>query len=252
VSSALVLCYHALSSHWDNSVAVRPEDFRRHVQILAARGYRSVTFTEAVLDRADGRSVCITFDDAFLSVHRYALPVLQHVGYVATAFVPSAFLAPPRRLSWAGYDHLVDVAGDELLPMSPAELGELADAGWEIGSHTRTHPHLTAVDEPTLHDELARSRSELRELLGRPIRSVAYPYGDVDERVRNAARSAGYSAAAALGPQRSRDDPWWWPRVGVYRGDSVARFRLKIAPPLRTRAAAVAVTSARAMLRSSP
>ena len=34
--------------------------------------------------------------------------------------------------------------------MSWAELRTLADAGWEIGSHTVTHPHLTQLDDATL------------------------------------------------------------------------------------------------------
>ena len=30
----------------------------------------------------------------------------------------------------------------ELTPMSWDELGELSELGWELGSHTRTHPRL--------------------------------------------------------------------------------------------------------------
>jgi hypothetical protein len=50
-------------------------------------------------------------------------------------------------------------------------------------------------------------------------------------RVVRAAAEAGYKAAAieTLG----RQDPLTWPRVGVYRADSLGRFRLKVSPAMR-------------------
>jgi len=48
------------------------------------------------------------------------------------------------------------------------------------------------------------------------------------------ARDAGYLAAAGLPAQPGEDDPWSWPRVGVYRRDDPWRFRVKVAPAVRT------------------
>jgi peptidoglycan/xylan/chitin deacetylase (PgdA/CDA1 family) len=122
--------------------------------------------------------------------------------------------------------------------MTVAQLREVADAGWEIGSHTRTHPWLPQLDAETLRDELVRSRAELREAFGIPCRSLAYPFGAHDDRVVAAAGAAGYETAVTL-PRRLRP----WPgradgqlelsRVGVYRADDMARFRLKVAAPMR-------------------
>ena len=41
----------------------------------------------------------------------------------------------------------------------------------------------------------------MEEGIGQPCRSIAYPYGDVDERVIEAARAAGYELGASL-PER--------------------------------------------------
>ena len=82
-------------------------------------------------------------------------------------------------------------------------LAELADRGVEIGSHTVSHPYLTQLADSELDRELRESRERLEHQLGRRCRFVAYPYGDHDERVRAAARAAGYEAAFAL-PGRAR------------------------------------------------
>jgi hypothetical protein len=69
--------------------------------------------------------------------------------------------------------------------------------------------------------------------MGRPCRSIAYPYGDVDARVIEATRAAGYELAAALPKRHGSRDPLDWPRVGVYHGDDLRRFKLKVSPLLR-------------------
>jgi peptidoglycan/xylan/chitin deacetylase (PgdA/CDA1 family) len=108
------------------------------------------------------------------------------------------------------------------------DLGELADRGWEIGSHTCSHPRLTTCDDDSLAHELVSSRACCEEVLGLPC-----PYGDVDTRVVAAAAAAGYTSAAAL-PQRPHEDlPLEWPRVGIYHKDTTARFALKISPAVR-------------------
>ena len=69
--------------------------------------------------------------------------------------------------------------------------------------------------------------------LGRPCRSIAYPYGDVDERVIEAAGAAGYAAGASLPKKLISRGPLDYPRVGVYHVDDLGRFKLKVSPVVR-------------------
>src|SRR5215813_6354867 len=46
---------------------------------------------------------------------------------------------------------------------------EMADAGVEIGSHTLTHPLLTALSDERLREEVGRSRDRIRSELGRKV-----------------------------------------------------------------------------------
>ena len=102
--------------------------------------------------------------------------------------------------------------------MSWDQLGELADAGWEIGSHTRTHPHLTQSRRRELRAELESRKATVEERLGRPCPTLAYPYGDYDERVVAAAGAAGYAAAGTLPARLHSERALAWPRVGIYHG----------------------------------
>jgi peptidoglycan/xylan/chitin deacetylase (PgdA/CDA1 family) len=89
------------------------------------------------------------------------------------------------------------------------------------------------VPAEQLDDELVRSRSRLEEALGQPCRSIAYPYGDVNRRVARAAERAGYEVAGTLRPWELRRNRLIWPRVGIYREDSLQRFSLKVSPLAR-------------------
>jgi peptidoglycan/xylan/chitin deacetylase (PgdA/CDA1 family) len=234
MTDVLVLCYHAISPSWDAELSVTPDEFEYQVDYLLGRGWHATTFADAVLNAPARRTLAITFDDAFASIGRYATPVLARLGAPATVFVPTAFPGAGEPLSWPGIEHWVATPhAAELAPMTWNELEELADRGWEIGSHTRTHPRLTQLDDARLASELADSRNECARALGRPCRTIAYPYGDVDVRVANAARAVGYVAGASLSSRLDALGPYRHPRVGIYHADNGPRFRLKASRPLR-------------------
>jgi len=230
----LVLCYHALSHTWDADLSTTPERFERQVELLLKRGYRGMGFTEAVCSPKENKVLAITFDDAYRSVLQIALPILERLGAPATVFVPTDHIGTSGAMQWPGIDRWLNGPFErELTPMSWAEIQSLAAAGWEVGSHTGSHPHLTQLEDAALEDELARSKAACEEHVPGACTSLAYPYGDVDARVVAAAAKAGYATAAALPLRLDSRDPLEWPRVGVYRVDDDLRFRLKVSPALR-------------------
>jgi peptidoglycan/xylan/chitin deacetylase (PgdA/CDA1 family) len=222
------LAYHAVSAAWPSPLAVSAEQLEYQVSWLVRRGWTGTTFQRAVLDPPAGRTFAVTFDDAFESVIERALPVLSRLGVPATVFAPTAFMSARQQLTWPGIDHWAESAhADELTSMNWDDLRTLAGHGWEIGSHTRSHPHLDELDDAALRAELVDSRLECSSQLGSECLTLAYPYGSVDRRVAAAARKAGYRAAAATSPPRERD-VMRQPRVGVYRVDRPRRFQVKI------------------------
>jgi peptidoglycan/xylan/chitin deacetylase (PgdA/CDA1 family) len=220
----LVLCYHAISDGWPHALATSPSTFARQLRALLARGYRPGSAAEAVEGRE--RIVHVTFDDAFTSVER-ALPILETLRVPATVFACTGYADDGRPLD---VPELADDAArlpHELETMDWDALRSLGERGIDVQSHTVSHPHLPRLGDDELRRELSESRERLESELGRPVRLLAYPFGEEDERVRSAARAAGYDAAFAL-PGRTRNpDRYALPRVGLYLHDRVLRASLK-------------------------
>jgi peptidoglycan/xylan/chitin deacetylase (PgdA/CDA1 family) len=242
MSDVLALGYHGVSEHWRSDLAVAPDLLAWQLQLLLDRGYRGVTFHEAVTDPPPGLCMAITFDDAYRSVIELAFPIMRRLGVPGTVFVPTDFAGTEQVVRWPGVEQWLGTGDErELMPMGWEELGQLAESGWEIGSHTQSHPHLTRLDQPHLSAELGGSQAVCEERLGRRCLSIAYPYGDVDDRVVEAAARAGYAAGAAMLPMRATSySPLRWPRTGVFRPDGGWRFRLKTSPYDRTIRSSVA------------
>jgi peptidoglycan/xylan/chitin deacetylase (PgdA/CDA1 family) len=235
MGDTLVLCYHGVSERWPASQSVTPRAFEDQVALLLRRGYAPVTFSEAVRGGA-GRRFAVTFDDGYRSVLEMAKPVLDRLGLTATLFVPTDWIGSDRPVEWGGASRWLGTEHeDELRVLDWDDVAGLAVAGWEIGSHTRSHCHLTRCDDARLADELGGSRATLEGRLGRVCTALAYPFGDVDERVVAAAAAAGYLAAGAIPVRFRAPRPLEWPRVGVYHRDADHHwhYRLKASPTVR-------------------
>lgn len=131
------------------------------------------------------RSVVITIDDGYRTAKDIAWPILKKYGFPFTLYVyPHAISRIPTALRWS-------------------DLQEMSRAGVDIQSHTQTHPLLThpgkAMNQKDylnwIDQELRDSKRHLEEHLGKPVTSLAYPYGGYDELVAERARQAGYSMA---------------------------------------------------------
>ena len=85
----------------------------------------------------------------------------------------------------------------------------LADAGFEIGFHTRDHERLDRLDDSALARALREGHEEVEDAARAPLRTIAYPFGVGDERVAAAARAAGFAAGFTLDrqPARAEGDP---------------------------------------------
>jgi peptidoglycan/xylan/chitin deacetylase (PgdA/CDA1 family) len=227
----LVLCYHAVSETWRHALSVPADELERQLELLVRRGYRPVSAAEAVEGR--GKLLHVTFDDAFASV-RNALPVLERHGVRATVFACTGYADDGRSLDVRELADELRAHPEELRTMGWDELRELAGRGVEIGSHTVSHPHLPRLSDAELQDELRSSKQRLEDELGRPCRVLAYPFGDCDERVRAAARAAGYDAAFGLPGDPTGRDLFDVFRVGVWHGESARRVAFKARPAVRS------------------
>ncbi len=221
-----ILCYHAIEDGWPSPLAVSPAVFDEQCAWLA-RHQRVVGAAEAAHMMHNGvlpRGVsAITFDDGFASVREHALHSLNRHRLPATVFVVANTLAPGGlKVSW------VDTPAP--YPMRTLNIGqvlEMVDAGIEIGSHSLEHHDLTALSATDCERDLRASRELLEDLLGRPVRTLAYPRGRHSPIVRDCAERAGYDWAFALPTAHEDPGPFAVPRAGVFPGNSLRALRIK-------------------------
>jgi peptidoglycan/xylan/chitin deacetylase (PgdA/CDA1 family) len=232
----LILCYHAVSDTWPGVGAIATGALDRQIRHLLRRGYRPLTLSAALASDPAERRLVITFDDAFHSVLERGLPVLERLGAPATLFVPTDFADEAAPMTWSTLGRWLGTAHErELRCMSWDGVRHLAGVGWEIGSHTCSHPKLTAIDGAEAAAELTRSKRACEAEVERACLSLAYPFGLHDPAVVELARGAGYERAVTLGERllgpRSRR-PLELSREGVYRGTRWPHFLAATSPLL--------------------
>jgi len=222
-SVPLILMYHAVDkvNHDPNMLCVSPERFAAQMSWLAQHKLRGVAVGTLVAAMRAGKArglVGITFDDGYVSVLEHAVPVLARHGFTATAFVLSEKAGGTN--DW-----------DEGTPwplLTWPQVGELAAAGLEIGSHSATHVRLAGADSGRLAAEVGGSRDSLRKQTGAEVSGFAYPYGSMDAAAWQAVRDAGYDYACAVeAPPLADLGMAAMPRIYVGERDTSSRMTAK-------------------------
>lgn len=218
----MILMYHGVADAAadPNQLCVTPSRFAGQMTSLRRLGLRGVGIGTLVDAMRAGRRrglVGITFDDGYVSVLEAAVPELRRHGFTASVFIIS------DRLS--GTNDWDDGPAWPLL--SASQVGELAAAGMEIGSHSATHERLAGLDAEQLAAEVSRSRAGLSELLGAPVRGFAYPYGSMDAAARRAVHEAGYDYACAVETPMADLGLMALPRIYVGQRDGAVRLTAK-------------------------
>jgi peptidoglycan/xylan/chitin deacetylase (PgdA/CDA1 family) len=116
--------------------------------------------------------------------------------------------------------NLQDVPLPGGMMMSWQDVKEVHAAGYEIGSHSVSHPTLATIeDDAELDYELIHAARQLKEKAGIDPVVFSYPCGSYDGRVINHTRNAGYKAALAVDRQlykKDSDDIFAIPRIELY------------------------------------
>ena len=96
---------------------------------------------------------------------------------------------------------------------------EMTCHGMSFGSHTVTHPILTALSAAEIEAELLTSRTTIEKELGASCTTFAFPNGDFDDRCVDLLRAHGFRAAFTqiFGVNRPGDNPLRLKRIGVGR-----------------------------------
>ncbi|MBW4523134.1 MAG: polysaccharide deacetylase family protein [Scytolyngbya sp. HA4215-MV1] len=225
-----ILMYHRVAPAGTDRLSryrVTPQAFEQQLQYLRDAGYYSVLWEqwrEAMVNRRPlpGRAIALTFDDGYQDFLDYAAPLLKQYGFSATVFLVA---------NQVGGANVWDQAYQEEIPlMNWHTIRQLQTEGIEFGSHTATHPLLTALSPVEIVKEATRSRAILERELGVPIRTIAYPYGDHNAVVQHLIGACGYTVGLSCRSGRSgfRDALLSLPRIEIEGSDSLKAFVAKL------------------------
>jgi peptidoglycan/xylan/chitin deacetylase (PgdA/CDA1 family) len=220
-SEILYLMYHEIESPGQSlcqdepgyvRYVLREQDFRQQIDWLQKEEISGLSVSQA-LDQNPGKlqhdkRLVITFDDGCASDLTVALPLLQKARFGATFYITLGFLGRP------GY-------------LVPDQVRRIAEAGFDVGCHSMTHPYLSDLDEPGLRHEIADAKTQLEKITDRPVYNFSCPGGRWTPQVARIAREAGYrsvatSRIAANGPG---DDPFQLARVAIMRHTTFPEFQ---------------------------
>ena len=167
-----------------------------------------------VFGSAKNNSLSITFDDGYTDALTVIAPLLCARQIPFHVFVSSA-----------------RINGTDRKYLSPAQVVELSNMpGVTIGAHGATHRSLTSLSSSELAAELQASKVDLEAVLQKPVATMSYPFGHVDESVRKAANDAGFTFAATSkwGFNEATSDPLLQRRIDMWSGDTKRTVENKI------------------------
>lgn len=192
----------------EGMTVVTLDRFKQEMRSLHDQGYRSLGMDEVVRflrgEPFPPKVVAIQFDDGWNSA-RKAVPVLERYKFKATFWIIAG-----------------DIGSGKLFMTWPVVRRLDRIKGFEIGSHSMTHPidsANTMVDwvagrtpgksAADAREELAGSKSLLEKKLGHPIAYFNWPAGIFDDELVAMAKDAGYTALVTTvdGLNHPGDDP---------------------------------------------
>lgn len=220
-----ILAYHKVQKTKDLGVTyITPEQFEKQINYLYHSGYRTISIADLLQGKGvNSKSVVISFDDAYSCVYDFAFPILTKYHFTATLFVITKFVGMTN--SWDYH-----LKRFQFRHCTWEEIKNLDRAGWEIGSHTVTHPNLNNLSPNKLWHEVVYSKHILETILKKSVNVFSYPFGKFNKRVIRYVQQAGYLGACTLGTGfvSGQQFPYVLHRRGVYLLEPMLLFKIKL------------------------
>lgn len=191
---ARALLYHSIADTPNDQFSVSPHQFIQQMEWLAQSNYHVITNAQLLDFIQSGavkqRLVVLTFDDGYENFYSQAMPVLHAHGLTAIQFIPTGYI-----MNSTG--PLNDESSEAR--MTESQIEQAINLGFEIGSHTASHPSLPELPQIKLEAELADSLAQILTWRTTSPPSLAYPYGRTNPSITATAQKVGYKLAYLAG-----------------------------------------------------
>ena len=230
-SKVTVLLYHHVGEPLPGSwpyLSTSASGFVKQMEWLRAKGYRSITLFDLSnflrnKTPLPERTVLISFDDAFADCMTQAFPAILSAGFSAVVFVPTLHLGGTN--AWdekSGFAHTYPL-------MTVEHIREWSQRGIEFGSHSRTHADLCKLPESELEKEIAGSRDDLQQILGKEVVAFAYPRGRMNDDVcRHVSKSYLLGFSTESGRNSADSNPFALRRTQPLPDESNFMFGIRV------------------------
>lgn len=174
-----VLMYHKVNDLPSNRMSMPVGLFDEQMAQLRELGYVAVGLDAVIAHYVDRKplphgAVLITFDDGYRDNLVNAAPVLLKHGYPAVQFVPLAYVGNSIPLP---HERHLSASGVHNPTVDWGEIRELEQYGVRVESHGISHKPLAELEIDEAAREIAISKLQLEERLGRPVRAFSYVKG---------------------------------------------------------------------------
>jgi peptidoglycan/xylan/chitin deacetylase (PgdA/CDA1 family) len=222
--------YHLVSFNLNpafREFSVTPQKFNRQMWWLNHLGYKSINLDSLLEWRKGNRQfpehpIILTFDDGFKDTYKYAPGTLIKYSQTAVFYLVVGKIGD--KSNWIPED------GRDIPLMNWEEVHQLHSSGFQIGSHTMSHPRLNEIPGDVCRQEIAESKIILDEFLGKNVDHFCYPYGSYNEDVKEIVAETGYSSATSTkeGLSDWDDDPFTLKRIDINSNDNLLDFIFKL------------------------
>ena len=177
-------------------------DFKSEMAWLHGHGYQAVTIDEVMKawyhhGTLPAKPIVITFDNGYPEQVGFAPHVMARYGW-------------PGVLNEITENHL-----------TPRQIWPIIHMGWEVDSHSLTHPELTTATPAELWAQVHQSRVYLQKTFHIPSNSFCYPSSHYNAAVIADVKRAGYTNAVTEGDAYATSaDPYLLPRFEIEGGVS--------------------------------
>lgn len=137
------------------------------------------------------------WDDGIIDDARLT-EILRRHGAKATFNLNFSTFRPDRYCGWRYKDK------KDVWRLGLSELKDVYE-GFDIANHTFAHKRPTQISDAELQEEVVRGKESLEQFFGRAIRGFAYPFGDYNEKVKDAVRQTGHAYARTV---KNTDRVW--------------------------------------------
>jgi peptidoglycan/xylan/chitin deacetylase (PgdA/CDA1 family) len=216
---------------------VTPARFREQLAGLIERGFEARSLTSVLEAHRQGLPVLgnvfvVTFDDGYECVYRNAFPILKELDIPATIFVATKFLDSDWPFPFDDWPAAGSgrVLAASWAPLRAEQCDEMRASGLiEIGAHTHSHERFLGRTD-RFQNDLARCLDVLNERFGIDRPTFAFPFGDQDSTMIEAARRLGVDCCLNSRQRRvlAQDDPYHWGRFIVEESDTAAVLAAKL------------------------